>query len=86
MLRKRWLAGTLTEHRFAAAVADLESIAVIRFPTLPLMQRAYELRANLTVYDTAYVALAEALACELLTGDTRLRNAPGPTCDIRVLS
>lgn len=28
-------------------------------PTLPLMRRAYELRANVTVYDAPYVALAE---------------------------
>jgi predicted nucleic acid-binding protein len=86
VLRKRWLAGTITKRRFASAVADLESIGVIRFPTLPLMRRAYELRANVTVYDAAYVALAEALACELLTGDAHLGNAPGSTCAIRVLS
>ena len=49
------------------------------------MRRAYELRANITAYDSAYVALAETLGCELLTGDGRLANAPGPRCAIRVL-
>jgi hypothetical protein len=33
--------------------------------------------ANLTGYDAAYVALAESLGRELLTGDQRLANAPG---------
>jgi predicted nucleic acid-binding protein len=85
VLRKRWIAGSITARRFASAVTDLESIAIVRYPTLPLMRRAYELRANVTSYDAAYVALAEVLDCELLTGDGRLGDAPGPTCSIRVL-
>jgi predicted nucleic acid-binding protein len=85
VLRKRWVAGTISERRFAAAVADLEMIGVDRYPTLPFMRRAYELRANVTAYDATYVALAEILECELLTGDQRLVNAPGPRCLIRLL-
>ncbi len=49
------------------------------------MRRAYELRANVTAYDASYVALAEALDCELLTGDERLANSTGPRCTIRLL-
>ncbi|GAC1543543.1 MAG: hypothetical protein NVS3B12_32070 [Acidimicrobiales bacterium] len=64
VLRKRWLAGTISERRFAAAVEDLEMIDLDRYPTLPL-RRAYELRATETAYDTSYVALAEVLDCEL---------------------
>ena len=85
VLRKRWLAGSITARRFASAITDLESIAIVRYPTLPLMRRAYELRANVTPHDAAYVALAEVLDCELLTGDGRLGDASGPTCSIRVL-
>jgi predicted nucleic acid-binding protein len=36
-----------------------------------------ELRHNLGAYDAAYIALAEALGCELLTGDVKLKNAAG---------
>jgi predicted nucleic acid-binding protein len=86
VLRKRWLAGSLTQRRFSSAVDDLEAARIVRYPTLGFMRRAYELRANLTPYDAAYVALAETLECALLTGDTRLGNAPGPTCVIRVMS
>lgn len=86
VLRKRWLGGTISGRRFASAVADLEAIVLDRYPTLPLMHRAYELRANVTAYDATYVALAEILGCELLTGDQRLGNAPGPRCPIRLLS
>ena len=84
VLRKRWLAGTITQRRFATAVDDLELINIDRYPTLPLMRRAFELRTNLTSYDASYVALAEVLDCELVTGDGRLGNAPGPRCAIRV--
>lgn len=85
VLRKRWLAGTLSDHRFAAAVEDLERLALERVPALRLMRRAYELRANVTAYDASYVALAELFGCELLTADQRLANAPGPRCAIRLL-
>jgi predicted nucleic acid-binding protein len=85
-LRKRWLAGTLTEERFDAAVGDLEDLDLDRYPGLPLLRRVFELRANLTAYDAAYVALAEALGCELITADGRLAGAPGLGCPIKVLS
>ena len=85
VLRKRWIAGTVSDQRFAAAVDDLEQLDIDRYPALRFMRRAYELRANVTVYDSAYVALAEALSCELLTADQRLANASGPRCAIRVL-
>jgi len=85
VLRKRWLAGGISDERFAATVEDLEDLELERYPTLPLMRRAYELRANVTAYDAAYVALAEALGCELLTGDRRLSKATGPRCAIRQL-
>lgn len=85
VLRKRWIAGTVSDRRFAAAVEDLEQLDLDRYPTLPFMRRAYGLRANVTAYDSVYVALAETLGCELLTGDGRLANASGPRCAIRVL-
>jgi len=86
VLRKRWLARTITDHRFAAAIDDLADLALDRYPTLPLMRRAFELRANVTAYDAAYVALAEGLDCALLTADTRLAKAAGPRCAIKLLT
>ena len=85
MLRKRWLSGDLDDRRFLSAVIDLESLPFTRYPTLRLMQRAYELRASVTVYDATYVALAEALGCDLVTGDQRLASAPGITCPVQLL-
>lgn len=85
VLRRRWTAGDLTARRFAAAVDDLADLAILRFPTLPLMRRAYELRANVTPYDAAYVALAETLDWTLLTADVRLARAPGIRCTVEVV-
>jgi predicted nucleic acid-binding protein len=57
-----------------------------RFPTLGLMRRAFELRANVTAYDTCYVALAEALDWPLCTVDRRLADASGPRCTMRLVT
>lgn len=77
VLRKRWLAQTISGQRHGAAVGDLERLDFERVPTLRMMRRAYELRANVTAYDATYVALAEALGCELLTADTT-PGSPSP--------
>jgi predicted nucleic acid-binding protein len=42
-----------------------------------MWSRIWELRADLTACDAAYVALAQALAAPLLTRDERLAAAPG---------
>lgn len=86
VLRKRWMSQTMSDRRFADAVDDLQRMDVERVPTVRLMRRAYELRANVTAYDATYVALAEFLGCELLTADRRLARSTGPRCVIRVLS
>jgi predicted nucleic acid-binding protein len=86
VLRKRWIAGSLTARRFRDAVDDLLALPLTRFPTGPLMSRAYELRANVTSYDATYVAVAEALGCALVTGDGKLARASGPRCRIEVLA
>lgn len=85
VLRKRWLAGTVTDERFAVAVDDLTQLDLERYPTLRFMRRAFQLRSNVTAYDSVYVALAEELGCDLLTADQRLASATGPRCIIRVL-
>lgn len=49
-----------------------------------LIPRAMQLRADLTIYDAVYVALAETLGCALLTKDRRLASAPGLNCEVMV--
>lgn len=85
VLRKRWIAGDLSQRRFSAAIDDLEDLDLARYPALPLMRRAFELRDNVTPYDAVYVALAERLGCTLLTADQRLASAPGIACTVEAL-
>lgn len=86
VLRRRWLAGALSEERFSLAVADLADIPLTRYPTLPLMRRAFELRANVTAYDASCIALAEGLDWPLWTADRRLARAPGVGCSIELIA
>lgn len=77
--------GAVSESRATASVALLERLPVDRRPTLPLLPRVWALRDNLTAYDATYVALAEALACPLLTCDARIRDTPVHGALIRVV-
>jgi predicted nucleic acid-binding protein len=78
-------AGHLSPVRAVTALNDILSIRAIRYPFEPFARRAWELRANLTVYDAWYVALAESLDTDLVTADKRLAAATGPRCPVRYL-
>lgn len=86
VIRRFTRAGTLTPAQATRAVTALEKLDPEVPVTRVLVPRIWELRDNLTAYDAAYVAAAEAYACELLTTDTRLSKAPGITCTVRVLN
>ncbi len=77
--------GRLDRLRAGAALDDLRVIPLQRVEQTPLLGRCWELRDNLSAYDAAYVALAEALGTTLLTGDRRLSRATGPRCRVEVL-
>ena len=51
----------------------------------PLLERVWQLRANVSAYDAVYVALAEALSEVLVTGDRRLARVPGLAVDIETV-
>ncbi len=84
--RRMAAAGDIDERRADLAIADLQALRLDRARHEPLLRRCWELRANLTVYDAAYVALAERLETTLLTADGKLSNAPGTRCEIEVLT
>jgi predicted nucleic acid-binding protein len=65
-------------------VLDLRALPIERVPHTALLERAWALRHNLTPYDAAYVALAEALGAPLLTADRRLARASGPRCAVEL--
>ena len=85
VLRRQLSVGALDMRRAQLALEDLLGLPIERAPHASLLVRCWELRDNLTVYDAAYVALAEALGTELLTADTRLASAPGLRCPVELL-
>lgn len=85
VIRRQVAAKRLTLRRADLALGDLAETPMRVAPHAPLMPRIWELRQNVTVYDAAYVALAEALDVPLVTGDARLSRAAGPRCRIEVL-
>lgn len=85
MFRRAALARRMDDRRSNQALADLAALPLRRAPHVPLLARIWELRENVTVYDAAYLALAEALEALLVTSDTKLRVAPGLRCEVEVL-
>ena len=77
--------GRVPAAQVEAALEDLRDVPIQRVEHTSLLPRCWELRENLSVYDAAYVALAEALGVTLLIGDRRLAKAPGILCPIEVV-
>lgn len=75
----------LDTRRVGLALDDLRELPLQRVEHTLLLARCWELRENLTIYDAAYVALAEAFQVTLITGDARLARATGPRCVIEVI-
>jgi predicted nucleic acid-binding protein len=86
VLRRQNLAGQIDNRRAVMALNDLAVIPVQRARHIGLLGRCWELRQNLTFYDAAYVALAEALQTTLLTADHSLARAAGPSCPIETIN
>ncbi len=79
------LRGNLSATRAQDALTDFDDLAVRRWPSADaLRRRAFQLRVNMSAYDAAYVVLAEALDCPLLTWDLRLARSSGHLVRIQV--
>ena len=85
VLRRQVLAGAMDADRGREAIEDLLDLPLTRYPHDVLVPRIWELRHNLTAYDAAYVALAEALEATLLTTDAALAAAPGIQACVEVV-
>jgi predicted nucleic acid-binding protein len=84
VLRRYAAAGNVTSERGRQALADLGDFPIHRYAHDDLLPRIWELRHNVTAYDAAYLALAEALDAPLVTCDGRLASAPGHAADVEV--
>lgn len=85
VLRRYALAGAFGSERGGEALEDLADLPIARYPHQPFLSRIWELRHNVTAYDAAYLALAEALAAPLVTRDAKLASAAGHRARIELV-
>lgn len=85
VLRRYVRTNVMSAGRAQEALEDYSDLPITRYPHSVLLSRIWELRHNLTAYDAAYVALAEALDAPLVTCDRRLAAAAGHRAKISVL-
>ena len=72
----------VSAHRADQALQDLLDLRLTRYPHFVLWPRIWQLRHNFSVYDGAYVVLAEKLGATLITRDPCLASASGHTATI----
>ena len=85
VIRRYAANGEIDAERGRMALMDLVDLPVRRYPHDLLLPRIWILRNNLSAYDAAYVALAEALGAPLLTRDQRLATAAGHRARIELV-
>ena len=85
VLRRYVLRGMLDDRSGETALRRWRDFDVERYPHEPLLDRVWELRANVTAYDAIYLALAEALSTVFVTGDRRLARVPGARIAIELV-
>jgi predicted nucleic acid-binding protein len=83
--RRQAAAGLMDARRADLALQDLADLPLKRAAHEALIDRCWQLRHNMTIYDAAYVALAEALDVPLVTSDRRLQRASGSRCTIELI-
>lgn len=84
-LRGHVLGGKLSGAHLEDATEDFSALRIERYALSTMMRAVLDLRDNFTVYDAAYVVLAQALETPLVTADTKLLEARKMGVDVLVL-
>lgn len=80
------LGGKLGEARALELLDDFAALPLRRWRSGPALRaRCLSLRDRVSAYDAAYVVLAEALECPLVTRDARLARGVEGVVEVRVL-
>lgn len=85
-LRGLWLGKRSDDSTFDGHLALLARVEVATYPIAPMLGRIRELASNATMYDAAYLALAETLDAPLVTADRKFQRVPGVRADVRVIT
>lgn len=74
---RRWdLNSILSSTQVTSSRMRFTALRLRRVAVGALVERAWQLRANITFPDACYVALAETLQCSVLTADLKLVAVP----------
>ena len=84
-LRRYVREGEIDDERAQVALQHLTLLDLNRYAHVDFLPRIWALKGNITAYDAAYVALAEALGAALVTGDSHLAKAPGIRAAVEVV-
>jgi predicted nucleic acid-binding protein len=83
-LRGHALGGKLNDRQLVDAAGDFTSFRIDRYPLSTMLRSVLDLRDNFTVYDAAYIVLAQALEAPLVTADAKLAEARKVGVDVRI--
>ena len=86
VFRRFTQSGEVSSSDASEALDYFRMLFIRRHSHQPLFARIWQLRENLTAYDAAYVALAEALDAPLVTFDSRLARSSGHRATIELLA
>jgi predicted nucleic acid-binding protein len=85
-LRRLARAGKISTRKARAGLDDLLEMRLQRIPHRHLVERAWQLRDNVSFYDGLYVALAEGIGAPLLTLDQKLARASGLRVEVELVA
>jgi predicted nucleic acid-binding protein len=85
-LRRLVRAEKITARKAGAALDDLLLMRLQRVPHHYLVERAWQLRDNVSFYDGLYVALAETMDAPLVTLDKKLASATGLRTEVELIA
>jgi predicted nucleic acid-binding protein len=85
-LRRKVLAREISASKARIALDNLLKMRLLRVPHEHLIERAWQLRHNVSFYDGLYVALAEEMGAPLLTVDKKLARVPGLRTGIELIA
>ena len=86
VMRGLVLGGKLTDAQASRAVGRITRLGVDTVAVDDLLPRIWQLKANISAYDAAYVALAERRDLTLVTADARLARASTAYCRVELVA
>jgi predicted nucleic acid-binding protein len=86
VMRGLALGGKVTGSMASRAVDRITRLGIDTVPVDDLLPRMWQVKANISAYDAAYVALAERRSLTLVTADSKLARAANAYCRVELVA